>query len=115
MKNLVILCLLGLMFFGCVQEKEIPKAVLDKYENLSDEYEAVPDGPIGAFVFICTKDGKEIYHVKGTDGMEEITYYYDSDGNYIDKYFRGEMSLEKTQPPIDTSDYDCKTLKSSQS
>ena len=91
---------------------EIPKNVIEKYQELEKIYEQ----SLGATLSYCTKGSESIYDVSGSGGFSAVSFYFDTNGKQLAKYERGDIIIpgEKRIPPINILEYECTMLKESE-
>ncbi|MCP6719815.1 MAG: cohesin domain-containing protein [Patescibacteria group bacterium] len=93
---------------------EIPKNVIEKYQELEKIYEQ----SLGATLSYCTKGSESIYDVSGNGGFSAVSFYFDTNGNQLAEYRRGDVIIpgkELPKPPINILEYECTVLKESKS
>ncbi|MDO8554143.1 MAG: hypothetical protein Q7S22_05025 [Candidatus Micrarchaeota archaeon] len=115
MKNIIVILLIGfsLLIAGCAQKQEVPKTVLDKYENLVNRYST--KYYLGTELSACTngnETNKQIYYIRAGEKSNGETHYYGEDGSYVGNYtWIDEITPNDPKPPIDITNYDCKLIK----
>lgn len=112
MAKILFVCLgLLLISIACTPNDSIPKEVLLKYGELSEQYK----DSLGASLSRCVKGDTVIYDTVGDGGYTGISYYHNAGGMFIESRKWSDVPeldsngniVPHTQPIINIYEYNC--------